>query len=465
MANKLPDSGPISMLDIYNVLKFKLPDRPEECDYYFETDEDFENRIDSIVKENNGDLINKSFGFGENATYILLDRYDISSTPKLLYPKSKDFRVTFSNSDINEISPILFIKCDFFTNMNSMFDSCMALTTIPEELFSYYPNITSFNYTFGNGDIGLSSIRPNIFANNILAEDFSWCFFDCTDTEIPKGLFKNNINAKNFRSTFEYCWELTTVPFDLFDNCRNITNVRRCFADCTEITSALPDVWNKDKFPNVTDGTDYAKGCTKAANWNEIPSNFGGPSTNPPVTLNENTINNTKSLVNSIIRTVNIPTSPISLNDKDFRELAGISNGQISLRDFYGKGNTEHVSEYVLLNERPYPNPWEGIPNRTASYNMQIPHKIIKGTLSVTISASKGGLSSSVKEFEAAYVDVKNIGKVETKQGTKTQNFDVSNLSGSIPVTLYCGRLYLSYGKEYSYDTSVVIKFTGEWEA
>lgn len=34
MANKLPDSGPISMLDIYNVLN--PPINPKECDYYFE---------------------------------------------------------------------------------------------------------------------------------------------------------------------------------------------------------------------------------------------------------------------------------------------------------------------------------------------------------------------------------------------------------------------------------------------
>ena len=157
-------------------------------------------------------------------------------------------------------------------------------------------------------------------------------------------------------------------------------------------------------------------------------------------------------------------TSVITLNDTDVRKLAGKPSGVISMNDLRGKKNTENVSEYVLLNERPYPNPSDGVPNRTANYNMNIPHKIITGTLSVTISASKGGLSSSVRELKAAYVDVKNIGKVETKQGTKTQNFNVNNLSGSIPVNVYCGRLRLSEGREYSYDTSVVIKFTGEWE-
>ena len=112
-------------------------------------------------------------------------------------------------------------------------------------------------------------------------------------------------------------------------------------------------------------------------------------------------------------------TAVITLNDADVRKLAGKPSGTISMNDLRGKKNTENVSEYVLLNERPYPNPGEGVPNRTANYNMNIPHKIITGTLSVTISASKGGLSSSVIELKAAYVDVKNIGKLKQKKEQK----------------------------------------------
>ncbi len=439
MANKLPDSGPISMLDVYNVLN--PPMDPKDCDYYFETIEDFNSRRDAIIAENNNDLSQKTFGFGDGVT-SLSDAFNttkIISTPKMIVANN-------------------------ITNFRMCFDNCYSLTTIQSGLFDNCPNVIDFSYCFRNA-YSLTTIPSDLFDNCLSITNLNVCFANCRRlTTIPQGLFDNCPNVTNFDGCFYQCTSLTTIPSDLFDKCPKVKDFTDCFYECIEITSAIPDAWNREKFPKVSRYSGYAEGCTKAANYNEIPSKFGGPSTNPPVALSENTINNTKSLVNNI-RTANIPTSPISLNDKDFRKLAGISNGPISLRDFYGKGNTEHISEYVLLNERPYPNPWEGIPNRTASYNMQIPHKIIKGTLSVTISASKGGLSSSVKELNAAYVDVKNIGKVETKQGTKTQNFDVSNLSGSIPVNVYCGRLRLSEGKEYSYDTSVVIKFTGEWEA
>ncbi len=128
---------------------------------------------------------------------------------------------------------------------------------------------------------------------------------------------------------------------------------------------------------------DYAYGCTKAANYNEIPSNFGGPSTNPPVTLNENTVKiknynsntiSTKTITKQIPKI--IPIHPISLNDKDFRELAGISNGRISLSDFYGKSNSDYSGNIQFYVD--YIENWMILTyNKTQEIGQMIPNIIL----------------------------------------------------------------------------------------
>lgn len=152
MVYMLPESGKISMLDVWRELN--PPTDPKDCDYYFETREDFDARRDQIIAENNDDLSQKTFGFGDGVT-DLSDAFAstlITSTPKMIVAK-------------------------------------------------------------------------------------------------------------------------------------NVTDFYGCFSGCSNITSTLPDVWNKNKFPKITDGRNYAYDCTKASNYNEIPSNFGGPSTNPAVPL------------------------------------------------------------------------------------------------------------------------------------------------------------------------------------
>lgn len=318
MANKLPDSGPISMLDVYNVLN--SPMNPKDCDYYFETREDFDNRIDTIIEENSGDLITKTFGFSDNINNLddyFSNKYDLISTPKMIIGNN-------------------------ITSVINLFSNSYYIEKISEDLFTYCKNIEDFSYCFES--VYFKSIPENIFFNNKKAKNFTYCFSFCQITSIPECLFNNCPNVTNFNWCFNGCTYLITVPQNLFDNCRNVNDFSNCFNSCFETTSVLPDVWNKSKFPNVVDGTDYAYDCKKAANWNEIPSNFGGPSTNPPVTLSENIVKiknynlntiSTKTITKQIPKI--IPTSPISLNDKDFRELAGILDGPISLRDFYGK--------------------------------------------------------------------------------------------------------------------------------
>ena len=218
---KIP-SGRISMSDLRG--KSSGPTTPQDCDYYFETIEDFNARRDGIIAENNNDLSQKTFGFGDGVTMLFpfFAYSSITSTPKMIIAKN-------------------------VTNAGRCFYNCNQLKIIQKQLFYNCNNINSFEE----------------------------CFEFCFDLQsISEGIFDKNIKATNFNGCFSACTDIVEVPFNLFDKNVNATIFSRCFSDCSKITSALPDVWNKAKFPKVTDGTNYANSCEKAANYNEIPSTF-----------------------------------------------------------------------------------------------------------------------------------------------------------------------------------------------
>ena len=220
-------------LDPNKIQKFRLDlsqittDRIEiECDvtrfdYYLNYGQ-FD-KIDKILAENNNDLIDKILGFDDRCTSTSGFQYtEIVSTPKMIIARGlKAFIETFNScGQLKLISPTLFDFCPDVNTFRGCFELCSSLTIVPE----------------------------TIFDSNIKASDFRTCF-------------GGNAN-------------LRSIPTNLFDNNTNVTNLEYCFYDNTNITSSLPDVWNKNKFPNVTKGTGYARGCTKAANYAEIPDEF-----------------------------------------------------------------------------------------------------------------------------------------------------------------------------------------------
>lgn len=132
-------------------------------------------------------------------------------------------------------------------NVIGMFDNCTSLTSIPAGLFDNCPNVT----------------------------DFSSTFYNCTSlTTIPVGLFDNCTAVTWFSNTFLGCTSLAAIPAGLFDNCPNVTNFAATFLDCTAITSAVPELWDTAKWPNVTSHDRCFRNCTNAANYADIPADW-----------------------------------------------------------------------------------------------------------------------------------------------------------------------------------------------
>ena len=98
------------------------------------------------------------------------------------------------------------------------------------------------------GCTGLTSIPEGLFKNNVNAVDFRDTFEECTGlTNLPGRLFKNNVNVKDFYCTFRRCTGLTGIPEDIIELAKKVRerggNVDRMFRVCTSASnySSIPN--------------------------------------------------------------------------------------------------------------------------------------------------------------------------------------------------------------------------------
>lgn len=130
------------------------------------------------------------------------------------------------------------------------FAYCSSLTSLPDDLFAYTPNVTNFG-AFAGGSGG-SLDRYGCLGGN--GGDAYGCFAYCSGLRsIPEMLFRNTVNVKNFSGIggadavysknndydgffpleglggkaygcFAYCTALTTIPAGLFMNTPEVDN-------------------------------------------------------------------------------------------------------------------------------------------------------------------------------------------------------------------------------------------------
>ena len=104
---------------------------------------------------------------------------------------------------------------------------------------------------------------------------FNSTFRNCQSlTSIPAGLFDNCTAVADFSSTFRNCQSLTSIPAWLLDNCTAVKYFISTFYNCRSLTSAVPELWNAAKWPNVTSYDDCFGNCTNAANYADIPADW-----------------------------------------------------------------------------------------------------------------------------------------------------------------------------------------------
>lgn len=204
----------------------------------------------------------------------------------------------FNCTKLKTVPEHLFYGCSMTLDVSQCFYNCKSLTSVPQNLLYPFIEVTNLSYCFAGSNLAtipekfcescisatnfsycfssckISEIPSNLFYALQNAADFSYCFDSCYSlTAIPEGLFSDCISAWNFNYCFYYCRQIETVPSNLFDNTR-VSKVNYCFRNCSAITSSLPEVWDKTKFPNVNAYSYYARGCTNAANYEQIPDAY-----------------------------------------------------------------------------------------------------------------------------------------------------------------------------------------------
>ena len=183
----------------------------------------------------------------------------IPNVSKIYEPEPDRIPITYANAKFTEIPEWLFSKKVTSTVM-SKFYYCTGLTSIPEGLFKYNVNATDFISTF-NGCTGLTNIPEGLFKNNANVINLGITFRGCTGlTNIPEELFKNNANATDFGGTFGGCTGLTNIPEGLFKNNANATNFGGTFGGCTSLTSIPEELFKHNV--NATYFTSTFNGCT-----------------------------------------------------------------------------------------------------------------------------------------------------------------------------------------------------------
>jgi hypothetical protein len=107
-------------------------------------------------------------------------------------------------------------------NFKNTFAGCTGLTSIPSNLFIYYPdvNLNVFDSTFSRCS-GLTSIPEDLFKNQtrLGRGEFFATFYNCTGlTTIPENIFRYNtlVGSASFNYTFSGCTSLTNIPEDIF---------------------------------------------------------------------------------------------------------------------------------------------------------------------------------------------------------------------------------------------------------
>jgi hypothetical protein len=179
-----------------------------------------------------GSLLDISINWGDGT----ISQYNSSGWKNKVYttPGMYNIRITgsFGSSGnvrfgLNNVDKSMLKSTSVVGAMNGLhsfkqtFAKCTALTSIPSNLFAYYPNLNLnvFDCTF-SGCSGLTVIPENLFKNQTkLSKDFYATFNNCTGlTSIPENLFRYNtsIVSASFNYTFAGCTSLTNIPADIF---------------------------------------------------------------------------------------------------------------------------------------------------------------------------------------------------------------------------------------------------------
>ncbi|MCC8119048.1 MAG: leucine-rich repeat domain-containing protein [Bacteroidales bacterium] len=184
----------------------------------------------------------------------------------------------------------LFKSCVSATSFYRTF-ARTSIASIPEDLFASNAEAKRFERTFcGCNNSALSTIPAGLFRNNSVATNFKYTFSSYDGqggtplgsyVSIPDNLFSSCPKVTTFASTFYQQTFLQSIPETLFDGCPVASDFSSTFGNCYSVEGKLPELWLRGvegtAYESYTAPTSYSgcfNGCTKADNYNEA-GNYG----------------------------------------------------------------------------------------------------------------------------------------------------------------------------------------------
>lgn len=196
---------------------------------------------------------NATFNGGPNS------RRNLTQIPAGLFdnnPKVTNFASTFEHRQlITEIPAGLFDHNPLVTTFSSVFYSNYEIQSIPAGLFDHNPLVEKFGDSGVGGAFSrlfrITSIPAGLFDNCPLVWSFADVFRDCSAlTSIPQDLFKYNVNVSTFEKAFGSdtttqvgCISLQSIDPSIFHYNPLAKNFTSTFSRALKATGNAPPLW------------------------------------------------------------------------------------------------------------------------------------------------------------------------------------------------------------------------------
>ena len=221
----------------------------------------------SILNNRNADFEIEILQWGKESEYEIYI-FELHNVTKIYEPEPDKVSVQYVNGKFTEIPEWLFSKKITSKKMSS-FKGCQNITSIPENLFKNNVKAEQFDSTFAYCK-NIISIPENLFKYNTKAIRFEGTFVGCEKiTEIPENLFKNNLEVQSFRHLFSNCNSIRNIPENLFRYNTNAIIFYGVFGGSENITSIPENLFKYNiKINSFNSAFSY---CSKI---NNIPNNI-----------------------------------------------------------------------------------------------------------------------------------------------------------------------------------------------
>lgn len=152
------------------------------------------------------------------------------------------------------------------TNALCLFENCVNLKSIPNNLFSYCL-LKEFRNCFKN--TGLVSVPRDLFNTVSEQSDFQCAFQNCHNLQSSDLEFRgsNSHTQRDFYNLFAGCTNLKNVNPDMFKRVSNQATLSRCFANCQNLN--IPETL-LDAVPN-SDISWMFQNVLTTSNINDVP--------------------------------------------------------------------------------------------------------------------------------------------------------------------------------------------------